>query len=187
MIVKDFERIAQILIALCTFGLCVFWDEKTHFVSNLMGSKINNGNNHFNKLYEKSVVADSTNMEERELFTHTECTSFLHPSLRLKYINDNKKYGIIATQKIAFGSIISVETPMFIIEDNTDLYSKDGRIILQSIMRGVTVAIDHARKHDSDFKRIWDDEFEIDTYMMTKYPETMKENSGVPLLSLMSL
>ena len=134
------------------------------------------------------VLAEPMNQKpngqkQKQLITHTGCTKFLHSSLQLKYINDDKKYGIIATKKIPFGSIISVEKPMLYIEDHPDFYvqyvDKD-RISLPTMMHGVSVAISAARHMDGQFRRIWDEELETNQEMLAKYENTMKQNE-IPL------
>ena len=44
-------------------------------------------------------------------------TQFLHPSLALKCFNPTKGHGIIATEKIKFGTVLAVDYPLISVPD----------------------------------------------------------------------
>ncbi len=91
-------------------------------------------------------------------YYHTENTKFMHSAIQLKYIDDNKQYGLIANKKIPFGTVLSVELPIITIpQESYDL--NDEMANIEKMIYVIHEEVEKNRKKDAEFQHIWENEF----------------------------
>eukprot|EP01084_Bolivina_argentea_P003238 6054_1 len=144
------DRLYIFLVAICTFNfLLVKYDEYSNSSSKQL--------NYYN-------------------YYHTQKTKFIHSSIALEYIDDDKRYGLIANTKIPFGTVLSVELPMITIPKKSyDL--KDEMVNIEKMIYVIHGIVNKHRKKDPEFKHIWDNEFIENPQIFSKMMNTLSKYS----------